>query len=325
MAHDIDKFWFNPDNRSDWEANAKLLNIVFNGGTFGNFLKYFIERFSNKTPEIVGDPFTKTGTSHVLKDEEYSGLVQQYHGSFINENQDQTNLPVCIIVPTRQKHYLYLKQAQLFRADDDHISPDDLWRKAVGEMPDRIKSHAAKIKELYGIKETAHFHWLPKFIVRDWYKLEFLQKLEDTHDYKWFETFKTHPFFKKQKTYQLDLESFFCLDLFLQAMAELDDVFKLDLDFDRMREMESLFNQGLEMDSIRQECNLAENVLENDLEVDFRNLSVTTEAYIYAHYEKQFKDIQMPLTNRFFRDKQEIDQFLEYFPAWYKKINPNLG
>ena len=325
MKHEIDLFGPVKDQRWDRDANAKLLNIVFVGGTFGNFLKYFIERFSTKTPEMKDDPFTDTGTSHVIGDKEYSGLVQKYHGSFINDNEGKTDLPVCIIVPTRPKHYLYLKQAQLFRAGDDKVSPDDLWKKAVGEMPERLKASAKKIKDLYNIEETAHFHWLPKFIIRDWYKLEFLQKLEDTHDYQWFQTFKTHPFFKSQKTYQLDLESFFCVDTFLSSMAELDDVYQLDLDFDRMKEMRTLFNNGIELDKIRQECNMVESILDNGQDVDFRDLNVATEAYIYAYYEKQNKDIQMPLTNRFFRDRQEISQFLEHFPAWYKKNNPNIG
>ena len=120
------------------------------------------------------------------------------------------------------------------------------------------------------------------------------------------------------------MESFFSLDSFLKGMTELDAVFKLDLDFDRMKDIKSVFEKGLDLDIIRQECNMAENVMEHQADVDFKDLNVTTEAYIYAHYEKQFKDIQMPLTNRFFRDTQEINQFVEHFPAWYKKTNPNI-
>ena len=324
MKYEIDLFGQYPNRRWDLDANAKLLNIVFQGGTFGNFLKYFIDKFSNKTPDIDGDPFPETGTSHTIKRNEYSGMVQRYHTSFIQDNQGETDLPICIIVPRIPKHYLYLKQAQLFRAGDDQISSDDLWRKAVGEMPDRLKPHAAEIKKLYGINDKEHFHWIPKFIVRDWYKLEFLQRLEDTYDHQWFQTFEHHDFFSSQKTFKLDMESFFSLDSFLQGMTELDAVFKLDLDFDRMKDIKSVFQKGLDLDIIRQECNMAENVMEHQADVDFKDLNVTTEAYIYAHYEKQFKDIQMPLTNRFFRDTQEINQFVEHFPAWYKKTNPNI-
>ena len=57
MKHDIDLFGMDGkspwDHRWDTDRNAKLLNIVFIGGTFGHFLKYFLEKFSNKTPNII--------------------------------------------------------------------------------------------------------------------------------------------------------------------------------------------------------------------------------------------------------------------------------
>ena len=325
MKHEINLWGFEPPNhRWDQDKNAKLLNIVFQGGTFGNFLRFFLDKFSQLSPDLPGDPFTEIGTSHSVQDTKFSGLFQRYHASFINDNEGETRLPICLIMPTNKKHYLYLKQAQWFRVGNDKISPDDLWKKAIGEMPEQIKDNVMNIIKLYDIKETAHFSWLPKFLVRDWYKLEFLQRLEDTHDYQWFNKLRSHPFFKKQKTYQLDLETFFDWETFLENITELNDVFGLDLDFDRKEEMKQLFDKGLSLDLIRQECNMTDEVFSND-DVEFKNLNVATEAFIYAEIELRNKFIQMPLTNRFFRDKQEIDQFLEYFPTWYRKINPNLG
>ena len=146
MKQEINIFDEQPsDLRTDRDRNAKLLNIVFIGGTFGNFLKYFLERFSKKTPVLEEDPFTKIGTSHAFKKDEhevFSGLIQRYHLGFIEDNEGQTGLPVCLIVPSTKKHFLYLKQAQWFRVGDKKISPDDLWRKAIGEMPESIKRYA---------------------------------------------------------------------------------------------------------------------------------------------------------------------------------------
>ena len=329
MKHDIDLFGLNPDypmdHRSDRDQNAGLLNIVFAGGTFGNFLKYFLERFSNKTPDIAGDPFTDTGTAHALKNEQFSGLIQKYHASFINDNEGNSGLPVCIILPSTGKHYLYLKKAQWFRAGDFKISPDDLWKKAVGEMPESIIDHAKEIIKLYDIKDTAHFTWIPKFIIRDWYKLEFLQDLEDTYNYHWFGTFKTHPFWEEQKMFHLDLETFFDWNTFVENITELNDMFGLDLDFDRQAEMKEIFDRGLSLDTIRQECNLAEDVIDNsNSDESLKGLDVATEAFIYAEIEKANDFIQMPLTNRFFRDAEEIRQFVEHYPEHYKAMNPNM-
>ena len=327
MKHDIELFGKTAprDYRWDQDQNAGLLNIVFHGGTFGNFLRYFLERFSIKTPNMTSDPFTDTGTSHAHKNKDFSGLIQRYHPSFINDNEGNTNLPICLITPSTGKHYLYLKKAQWFRLGDLKISPDDLWKKAVGDMSERIKSHSQVIIKLYDIKDTAHFTWIPKFIVRDWYKLEFLQDIEDTYNYQWFDTFKTHPFWEEQKMFHLDLETFFDWDTFVENITGLNDMFDLGLDFDRQAEMKEIFDRGLSLDVIRQECNLVEDVLANRSDLRLDQLDVATEAFIYAETERANPDIQMPLTNRFFRDAEEIRQFIEHFPNWYRRSNPNLG
>jgi len=313
------------DHRWDRDRNASLLNIVFAGGTFGNFLRYFLERFSVKTPDIQREPFTDTGTSHNLGNKDFSGLIQMYHPSFINDNLGQKGLPICLILPSTGKHHLYLKKAQLFRASDYKVSPDDLWKNAIGEMADQLKDQADHIVKLYGIKDTAHFTWLPKFIVRDWYKLEFLQPREKTYNHRWFEALRKHKFWQDQKVHHLDLETFFNWETFIANIKILDDIFGLALDFRRQLEMRDIFNKGLALDSIRQECNLAEAVLEDRSDARLDDLDVATEGYIYAEIEKANPNIQMPLTNRFFRDMEEIRQFLAHFPNWYRKPNPNLG
>ena len=325
MKHDIDLWQDYPmDHRWDQDQNASLLNIVFHGGTFGNFLRYFLERFSTKTPNIPRLPFTDTGTSHAFRNKDFSGLIQRYHSSFINDNEGHTGLPVCLITPSTKKHFLYLKKAQWFRAGDFKISPDDLWKKAVGEMPTSLTDKVKEIIKLYDIKDTAHFTWIPKFIVRDWYKLEFLQDLKDTYNYQWSGAFENHEFFNDQKVFRLDLETFFDWNTFVENITELNDMFDLDLDFDRQAEMKELFNKGLSLDIIRQECNLAEDVLDNRSDLRLNQLDVSTEAFIYAEMEKANPDIQMPLTNRFFRDAEEIRQFIEHYPNWYRRPNPNI-
>ena len=145
MKYEINLFEKYFDYRWDRDKNAKLLNIVYENGTFGNFLKYFLERFSKNTPVMEQYPFTDIGTSHSSRDEDFSGLIQKYHPSFINDNKGETNLPVCIIIPTQKKHFLYLKKAQLFRTGDEKIRPDFLWQKAIGEMPGRLKQYVEEI------------------------------------------------------------------------------------------------------------------------------------------------------------------------------------
>ena len=325
MNNDID-LWDGVamDNRWDNDKNAKLLNIIFRGGTFGNFLKFFLDKFSKLTPNIHGDPFTDIGTSHKTKHTKFSNQIQAYHASFINDNLDETNLPICMILPSIEKHFYYLKKAQWYRPGDSKITPDFLWQKAIGELPDILVDRAQEIIKLYNIKETAHYSWIPKFIVRDWCKLDFLNGGKHS-DFRCYDILKTHPFFTKQKVYEIDLEAFFDWRIFISHLKDMDKIFQLQLDFDRMSEMKDMYQTGQNLDTHRQECILVDNVLRNSVDRPLTGLDVSSEAYIYAYFEKQYPDIQMPLTNRFFRDYTEIMQFLEHFPNWYRRPNPNIG
>jgi len=187
-----------------------------------------------------------------------------------------------------------------------------------------LKDSVNNIIKLYDLKEDAHYSWIPKFIVRDWYKLDFLQNLEDTYNYKWFKQFFGHEYFKNQKVFELDLETFFDWNTFIKNITELDRVFDLSLDFSKKDEMKELFDKGYSLDEIRQECNLAIDVLENRSECKLDNLDVATEGFIYAHIEKTNKGIRTPLVNQFLRDADEIKQFVEHYPSWYRVINPNM-
>ena len=55
-----------------------------------------------------------------------------------------------------------------------------------------------------------------------------------------------------------------------------------------------------------------------------KSLNVCTEAFIYAEIEKRNKFIQTPFMNKFFRDADEIKQYIEYYPNHYKAMNPNM-
>lgn len=328
MKHDIDLFGedFPSDRRFKTERIGRLLNIVFHGGTFGNFLRYFLDKFSKSTPEIDEEPFTDIGTGHSTSKIRFSGMIQRYHQNFIIDNEASTNLPVCLITPSTRKHYLYLKKAQWYRPRDSKISPDDLWNKPFNEIEDHAgRKNIDTIMKLYDMKDVTDLSLIPKFIIRDWYKLEFLQELPDTYNYQWFDKYKRHPFFEKQKVFHLDLETFFNWDHFMRNITILNDIFAIELDFRRKAEMKEIFDKGLSLDAIRLECNLVEDVLTNWTDADLDQLDVSSEAFIYSELERANPNILLPLSNNFFKNTKEIKQFIDHFPNWYRRPNPNLG
>jgi len=317
-----------PENyRWDNYKNSKLINIIFQGGTFGNFLKFFLDKFSKLTPDIQSTPFNDIGTSHKINEKSYSGLIQRYHPSFINDNEGETGLPICLILPNNEKDFLFLKTSQIFRVADKKNLPDHLWQNTISKNKnsEELKHNINKILSLY--KNNTTDERIPKFIVRDFYKLEFLENLETTHDYQWFKTLKDHPFFKKQRVFHLPLSSFFNFKDFILTLKNLDNFFSLQLDFTRIYEMEDIFITGLELDSCRKQTNLTFEIIANlkkETNIKIPPLDVSFEAFLYAYIEKTYSFMIAPLTNYFFQDTDEIRSFVKSYPEHYKAMNPNL-
>jgi hypothetical protein len=312
------------DHQQYKNQNTKILNIIFRGGTYGNFLKFFLDKFSQLTPDLTGSPFTEIGTSH--KKIKYSGLIERHHEHFVDQNKNKTNLPICLILPTEEKDFLFLKKSMWFRAGDTLYSPDDLWIKNISSLGEEKPYHKSLFKKI--TDQICSLYQLelkndkiPKFIIRDWYKLEFLEKLEKTYNYRWFASFKNHFFFQKQKTQYFPLGSFFNYDDFMKNIKILDNIFEIKLDFNKIDEMKDIFMQGYDLDQQRKEINFVFDIIDNlskDINLKISKLDVASEAFIYAYIEKKYPFVKMPLTNYFFKDTEEIKEYFTNYPNWYK-------
>lgn len=298
-----------------------ILNIIHHGSTYGHFVKMFVDIYSTKTPDRVTPIFNTVGTAH--KSDE-SGMVVRTHDT---EYRNSGPMPICMITPSTEKHFMFLKTANWFRSGDRSISPDVLWDTAVGEMPELVRPCAESIIGLYGMEDMAHFSWIPKFLVRDWFKLGYLRPLEENDDFKTNKRMREDKDLERHNVFHMDLEAMFDWQVFLDTFKRMDSQLSLGLDFGRQKEMERVWRQGYSLDRSRQQAQLAADViddLEGSQSLQTQDLDVNTQAFIYAEIEKRYPEIQMPLTNRFFRDSQEIKQYLEHYPNFYRRKNPNL-
>lgn len=314
-------------HRWDKNKNAEICNIVFLGGTYGNFMKFFIEKFSTLTPDISNEgAFNEIGTFDISsKNTKYSGKIQRYHAEFINDNADETGLNVCQILPKKDSSYLYLTAGIQYRGANNKFLHDHLFQN------NEQKKHQFYFKYLDGIKKTYNINsidHIPKFLVRDWLKLGFLDKIENNSIHKVFKDFAQHDFFKKQNTFQFPLESFFFFDLFIENCKKLDIFFDLHIDWSRHKEMNKLFDDVLQIDMIRNQfiktLELCESIDKKKI-LDIPDLLVVFEAYIYAHVEKNNSNRILPLTDYFYKNTQEIYDYLQYLPDWYSIKNPNIN
>ena len=307
--------------------NEKL-SIVHRGGTFGHQLRYFIDKFSLLTPDIEKNIFTDIGTAHIKKFP-FSPIINLHSTYFIKNNAEKKNLPICLIVPSTPIGYLYLLQSQLYRIDDRQIDIDAWWKKTIKELEANeekqkwVGSHSKEIIDLYKLKNLEK---IPKFIVRDWHKKDFLRPIKDTYNYKVFQKLKNHEYWDNQNIHLFPFESFFSYDVFKSNLKKLSDHFNLQIDPDTIS-FQKDFETGLNLDKLRIQVIEVQKILDaikNKNNYNITMLNVMNEAYIYAELEKAHINTIMPLTNTFYKNTNEILEFLNCFPNEYNLPNPNL-
>jgi len=140
-----------------------VLNIAFQGGTHGHFLRYFLDKFSTLTPNIISNPVTKLGTYH--SEVKYSNKFEIYHP---NQKTKDLTLPHCVITVSHED-VLLLQRTVYIRPQDMDLTLNDThvnFKNVPKNFDDR------SIEKLYGIKINENTK-VPRFILRDFVKLGF--------------------------------------------------------------------------------------------------------------------------------------------------------
>jgi hypothetical protein len=295
-----------------------ILYIAYQAGCHGNFLKFFLDKFSKLTPELNDLPFDSYGTSH--KKINYSKKFINYHPfehceSFFNENT-----PHCLITIDKKdllflQRMVYQRPANLnIKTNEDYIKFPEYYFKYFTEWKN--------IENLYK-NDFNNQCELPKFVLRDFLKMGFLDK--DNNGY----IKKNSKYFKNnlKNVYYMPLSSFWEEEEFLIQIKNLDKKFHLELDFnkiDEMLEIYKLFIKNLKIHDTKNRCDQIIDAIENKQDLNVKNLDVIEQAYIYAWIELKYTGIITPFTNSFFESTKDINSYIIWFPNFYKMVNPHI-
>ena len=153
-----------------------LVNIAFQGGTHGNFLMFFIDKFSRNTKDIEGTPFTENHTSHVQLD--FSGNVRHYHPSDEKPFFENINEPH-ILITIDKEDLKYIERWATIRAGDQKVDTSHDHTVVNSSFLEQFK-WKEPFMQLYNIDLSSKQN-IPKFLMRDYYKMMFLDpdKIKD--------------------------------------------------------------------------------------------------------------------------------------------------
>lgn len=295
-----------------------LVSIAFEGGTHGNFLRYFIDRFSKLTPNIKELPFTENGTSH--NNIKYSNLIDRYHPSKYPPYFKNKTIPH-IFISIDEGDIFFLHRIVNTRAGDDKI---DLNNENIKLSSSYIYNYdiEEKFKNLYdkNINENTE---IPRFIFRDFLKLAFLDKKKDGFIQKNKKYISNLP----DNTFLFPIKVFWDKELFFKNIKQVSEKFNLDIDLNAEAEsIYGLFIKNIKQYDTRYRCENIIKILKNNenVNINIDDIDTVEQAFLSAWIEKNYKFITVPLTNSFFKNTKEIQDWIEWYPQFYKAMNPNL-
>lgn len=298
-----------------------FLNIAYQPGFHGNYLRYFLDRFSRLTPAITETPFVKSGNSHNNKIK-FSKLFNLYHPSpeghkFLNIDQPH------IFITIEGKDLLYLYRCLHTREEEENGRPDI--RITIDEKKVKFSSY---LKEIYSKKLQDLYNYdpskeliIPRFIFRDLIKLNFLNIKED-------EILKNNIHFKKNipgNTFFFPISAFWEFDNFFKYIEKINQQFDLQVEInDQAKNLHKEFLKTRKNYDTKDRIQVIINNIKNRQNHDLSTLDIFEEGYLSAWIESNFKFKIIPNTNSFFKNIEELLEYLDWYPQHYQAMNPNL-
>ena len=278
-----------------------------------NFLRYVLDSCSALTPEISQLPFTNTGTSHMELN--YSDVFKVIGPKPDKRICDTEQGPFILCVADDP---LYYERASMSREGDknnDLAQSDNFinWQSW-------NKHYVDGIVDNYKLEKNKP---IPKFILRDSVKQSYLDLKNNGLVLK-NKTLVDSVKSTKTDNYFFPVSSFFTCEKFINELSKLDVKYNLSLDLGKVPYIHDLF---LKKNPILQTHFVVEKILtaiKNNENMEIPELDVFQEGYIYAKLEETNDFVLMPMIEAFFKNTQEIIEYLQYYPRHYKAMNPNL-
>lgn len=305
---------------------GRLLNIVYFGGSHGAFLKYFIDRFSDLTPEIKASPFLDNGTSHNLE-VQYSGRVHRYgfedrdgnpENNYKFENKGEPHVLVTLDEPSLMN---YLRLYFTREADHEFLGSKFEESKEGVVVSDKFASmYGEKFFSMYNI-DLHKTKSMPCAVFRDFIKITFA----DIKQNKSFVKSKTTLQNIDANTVCISLSEIWDTDQFMKKMKEISEKFRLQLVLDQpaVDIHKEFLSRRINHKTWNRVYDIIEDV-KNNKNSECLDLDYIEQGYLYAWLEKSYDFVQAPLTRTFFSNTKEIKEYVTYYPHHYKAMNPNL-
>ena len=181
------------------------------------------------------------------------------------------------------------------------------------------------LKKYYNINLQDTNYTVPRFIMRDWYKLSFLNPKENGF-MQWQEKMLEY---KPKNCFKFPVSAFWNMNKFITTMKILNEHWNLKLRLDtEMEDIHKLFLKKVTFLSTKNRADDIIKAIKKNIDYDLSDIDTVEQAYISAWIEKNYKFVQVPLCNQFFKNTKKSITIQQYkgLPLSKKKFfTPDKG
>lgn len=294
---------------------AKEVQVIYIPGTFGNCLRWILDRFSEGSNfKDMDSPWDENNRVHGHENDLYS---KKFSGAHQVDGKDLATIhPMAdkVVISYKPNDLLFIERCFFYRAlvldneqqknDHDHIikynkiiSAAD--QKFVNTSFGDVSSSMNVAKELYKIR----FH--------------------NINEQPWWNAM--NEFIADKRHYQFDITSFWNQDLLESELKNISEKYNLGLQISE--KVLKIIVEKIKNSHVVKTKDRAHQVLDSiqsKTNIQCNSLDILEQAYIEAELEKIHDCVLFPYGTNWFDNTNQINHFLETYPAYLKHMNPRL-
>ena len=294
------------------------LHVLYHPGTFGNCLKWMLDRFSpdSKLKGIMS-PWDKDGRVHGFygtwrtKDDEHED--SSYSGRFTNCHQEDVRLSRVskdtpfVVINYDLTDQLFIERCGFYR-DPGQENEHDRHKFLLANADKKFLTQSFGS----GINDS-------KSVAKELYKI----KWHDAENYKLFKEMLYY--MQNDRHHQFPIDALFNKDLLIKELGKISEKFDLSLDIEE-QVIDNVVNKTVTVYTVvtRHRAKQVLTAIEQQQNMDCEDLDIFEQAFIEAVLEKKHDSIIFPYGTSWFKNTDQINDFLNTYPAYLKHMNPRL-
>jgi len=286
------------------------IQVIYFGGTFGNCIRWMLDRFSiDSNFKNIDSPWDENNTVHGFSEEMYNKKFTRAHVDVMVDDKSILSkidtLADKVLVSFKMIDLIFAERCNYYRVyhEDNHKR----YTRIIG------RADQSFVKDSFGMVTSN------KNVAKELYKIQF----HDIHKNVWWQAMEK--MMNDPNYYKFDLYSMWDSDLLVNELTSVAKKYNLELNIEEkvisniVEKVKTIY-PVMTKDRAHQVLDAVVN--RENMKVD--RLDIIEQAYIETELEKIHDCVIFPYGTNWFKDTDQINQFLDTYPSYLKHMNPRL-